>query len=381
MENQNRSSRNRTPDGGAPARRGGAAPKGQTAPRRKSSQGESNSRSERVRISAEIRKRKKRRRDAFLIFILIVMLGALATVLSTTVFFKAEKIVVNNLSDKYSNEWIADASGLSVGDNLLMAKLDKAEAAIEKNLPYIRIATVSRKWPNAFYIDAVYADSVLAVQKGGAFIYIDVDGKVLETDIAQPDPSVAIVTGAYAESAVPGNIVTLSDEKTLNALVQILSVLNENEIYNITAVDVSNPTDIVVELDHRIDVKLGSASNAAEKIAFGKAVIEKNLSAAATKKLIIDLTTDAKAFVREKESPARAARQDAKTPTDAQPEEGAENPDVNGGDLEEAQEDYDDYDDYGDYEDGDNGDYGYDDEEDYDDDYGGYYEENDYDEG
>lgn len=363
MENQNRSNKNRNPDGGAPVRRdpsGPKQPKGENAPRRNSRPGESNSRSERVRISAERRKRKKRRRDAFIVFILIVMLGAVATVLSTTVFFKAEEILVDNQSDRYSMEQIAAASGLSAGDNMLTAKLDKAAEDIEKNLPYIREANVRRKWPDAFFIEVSYTDTVLAVQKGGAFVYIDVDGKVLETDIAQPDASVAIVTGAFAGSAVPGSLVELTDEKTLSSLLQIISVLCENGITDITAVDVSNPTDIIVELDHRIEVKLGAASNAADKIAFGKAVIEKNMSGAKTKKLIIDLTTDAKAFVREKEQPTQPATTEVKTPTDAEPETG-------NGDPDEEDDDWDDEDVLADYD------------EDYDEDYDNYDYDEDYD--
>ena len=358
MENQNRSNKNKKSDDGAPVRRGRALPKpptGKNAPRRGNRPGESNSRSERVRLSAEKRKRKKRRRDAFLVFILIVMLGALATVLSTTVFFKAEEILIDNQSGRYSEEQIAAASGLSTGDNMLTAKLDKAAESIRKDLPYIRIANVRRKWPNAFLINVSYADTVLAVQKGGAFIYIDVDGKVLETDVAQPDASAAIVTGAFADSAVPGSPVELTDEKTLNSLLQIVSVLYENGITKITAVNVSNPTDIIVELDHRIEVKLGASSNAAEKIAFGKAVIDKNMSGSSTKKLIIDLTTDAKAFVREKEQPTQPVPEETKTPTDAEPEDG----DV---DLDEDEDDWDygyDYDE-DDYDDGYDYDYDYD---------------------
>ena len=243
---------------------------------------------------------------------MLLMLAAVAVALSTTVFFKASEIIVNNQREMYSEELIIDASGLKAGDNMFTANLEKASAAIEKQLPYIRAANVRRKWPDAFFIDAEYTDTVLAVPKGGAYVYIDADGKVLETDISEPEQDAAVVTGAYAESAVPGTLVVFTDEKTLNNLLTVVTAVTENGIRNVTAYDVSNPTDIVIELEHRVDVKLGAVSSVAGKIEFGKEVIDRNMAESGTEKLIIDLTTDAKAFVRPKEEPTTAAL----TPTD-----------------------------------------------------------------
>lgn len=285
---------------------------------------------------------------------MLLMLAAVAVVLSTTVFFKASEIIVNNQMEMYSEEFIIEASGLKAGDNMFTANLEKASAAIEKQLPYIRVANVRRKWPDAFFIDAEYTDTVLAVPKGGAYVYIDADGKVLETDISEPEQDAAVVTGAYAESAVPGTPVVFTDEKTLNNLLTVVGAVTENGIRNVTAYDVSNPTDIVIELEHRVDVKLGAVSSVAGKIEFGREVIDRNMAESGTEKLIIDLTTDAKAFVRPKEEPTTAL---ALTPTDGEAE------------TAEADEDYD----------GEDGDEAYDGDQDGDEDYGEDYDEDDYD--
>ena len=234
---------------------------------------------------------------------MILMLGAVAVGLSTTVFFKASEVIVNNQKEMYSEELIADASGLKPGDNMFTANLDKAAAAVEKQLPYIRKANIRRKWPDAFFIDAEYAETVLAVPKGGAYVYIDIDGKVLEIDVAAPEEGTATVLGAAAQDALPGSPVTFTDEKALDNLLSVVSAVSKSGIRNVTCFDISNPTDIRIEIENRIEVKLGNVSTVAEKIEFGKAVIDKNLSGDPEKQLVIDLTTQAKAFVRAKEEP------------------------------------------------------------------------------
>ena len=305
MEQQNRNNHSK-PSGGshpAPKKNAGGAPARKPAAKPSGRGGEfSGSRGDRVRISAERRKKKKKRRDAFVVTVMVLMLVAVAAVLCTTVFFKASKVTVNNQMEIYSEEVIVDASGLKPGDNMFTANLEKAAAAIQKKLPYIRVANIRRKWPDTFFIDAEYAESVLAVRKGGAYIYIDVDGKVLETDVAQPEATAAVVTGAIADSAVPGNPVVMTDEKALNNLLIVVSAVTDNEIRKVTAYDVSNPTAVVIEIDHRIEVRLGSVSTVAGKMEFGKDVIAKNMQDGSTEKLIIDLTANAKAFVREKEA-------------------------------------------------------------------------------
>lgn len=294
------------------------------------------SRGERVRISAEKRKKKKKRRDAFVITVMLFMLAAVAVVLSTTVFFKASEVIVNNQMEMYSEEVIIDASGLKPGDNMFTANLEKAAAAIEKQLPYIRVANVRRKWPDAFFIDAEYAETALAVKKGGAYVYIDIDGKVLETDVAQPEETAALVEGAYADTAVPGTPVTFTDEKTLNNLLSVVAAVTQSGIRNVTGYDVSNPTDIVIEIDHRIVVKLGSVSTVASKIAFGREVIDRSLADGSGEELIIDLTAGSKAFVREKEPPTQLTT--ATDPEEDAPENEEEDWD---GEEDEEEEAYD----------------------------------------
>ncbi|MBQ6065317.1 MAG: FtsQ-type POTRA domain-containing protein [Clostridia bacterium] len=304
MEKQTRNPQQKPNGGKKPAPKGGG-----TSGARKNagsrSGSVSGSRGERVRISAEMRRKKKKRRDAFIITVMILMLGAVAVALSTTVFFKASDVIVNNQMEMYSEELIIDASGLKAGDNMFTANLEKAAAAIEKQLPYIRKANIRRKWPDAFFIDAEYAETVLAVPKGGAYVYIDIDGKVLEIDVAAPEEGTATVLGAAAQNAIPGTPVTFTDEKALDNLLSVVKAVCDSGIRNVTCIDIANPTDVRIEIEGRIEVKLGSVSTVAEKIEFGKAVIDKNLSGNPEKQLVIDLTAQAKAFVREKEDPTQ----------------------------------------------------------------------------
>lgn len=358
MERQTRNgnSKQNPNRGRKPAQRSGAGASGARrnsgGSRSGSRSGAPGSRGEQVRISAEMRRRKKKLRDAFIIFVLILMLVAVGVVLCTTVFFKSSEVIVNNQKEFYSEEIIIDASGLKPGDNMFTANLEKAAAAIEKQLPYIRVASIRRKWPDAFFIDAEYAETVLAVPKGGAYVYIDIDGKVLQTDVAAPEEDTAPVAGVLAESAVPGTPVVLTDEKALDTLLSVVAAVDGSGLKNVTAYDVSNPTDVRIMIENRIEVKLGSVGTVAEKIEFGKAVIEKNLNADPDKTLVIDLTSDSKAFVRVKEDPTQPttlpdAAEDGENYADGEWDDGEEYDEEDdeeeyAGDGEEADdEDYD----------------------------------------
>lgn len=319
----------------------------------------SGSRGERVRISAEMRRKKKKRRDAFIITVMLLMLGAVAVALSTTVFFKASEVIVNNQMEMYSEELIIDASGLKAGDNMFTANLEKAAAAIEKQLPYIRKANIRRKWPDAFFIDAEYAETVLAVPKGGAYVYIDIDGKVLEIDVSAPEEGTSTVIGAAAQDALPGSPVTFTDEKALDNLLSVVKAVCDSGIRNVTCFDISNLTDVRIEIENRIEVKLGSVSTVAEKIEFGKAVIDKNLSGNPEKELVIDLTAQAKAFVRLKEDPTQPT-------TLPEEEDDYDDEDWDDENWDEDEDDYgnedEDWDDEDNWDDGDDGGYDEDDE-------------------
>ena len=107
----------------------------------------------------ERKKKRKKRTKIIFISALGVLLMLLLVILSVTVFFNAETIIVEG-NTHYSVETLLEQGGLKVGQNLF--RLDKFEV-IEKmeQLPYVKEVTIDRQLPSTLEIHVVENQAVV----------------------------------------------------------------------------------------------------------------------------------------------------------------------------------------------------------------------------
>lgn len=228
-------------------------------------------------------------RNRLLIQLLTVLAVVVALVLGLSVFFKVDKITVSG-ADVYDAWTVREKSGISEGDNLLTFSHARAGAQIKANLPYVKTVRFGIKLPDTVNIiieeeDVVYAvkshDDTLwlmtsegriveQAKPGSAANYTQIEGVRLDSPernakavALESTPTETDATGG--EVAVP---VSVTGAQRLNAVLQILEALEENDIVGDAAsVDVSRLEDIILWYGTRYQVNLGDSTRLDYKIA------------------------------------------------------------------------------------------------------------------
>jgi len=124
------------------------------------------------------KKKRKKRARIILITVLVVLMLLVLGILSVTVFFNAEKIVVEG-NTRYSAEALLKQGDLQVGQNLF--RLDKFEV-IEKmeELPYVKEVTIDRKLPNTLEITVIENQPVVWLETDTGAALLNEEYRVLE---------------------------------------------------------------------------------------------------------------------------------------------------------------------------------------------------------
>lgn len=123
------------------------------------------------------KKRKKRAKIVMLSMLVVLMLLVLG-ILSVTVFFNAETILVEG-NTHYSADALLKQGGLKVGQNLF--RLDKFEV-IEKmeQLPYVKEVSINRKLPNTLEITVIENQPVVWLETPTGAALLNEEYRVLE---------------------------------------------------------------------------------------------------------------------------------------------------------------------------------------------------------
>ena len=240
-------------------------------------------------------------RNRLIIQLITVTAVVLALVIGLSVFFKVEHIYVSG-AEVYSESSITEVCGISKGDNLLTFSHARAAALIQANRPYVREVRFGIKLPDTVNIIIEEDDVVYAIKdQTGQWWLMNSSGRVVEQGnntkvanntqilgVALQDPvpnerGVALesapaaeedATAAEGETAPSSVPVTTTGAQRLDAALQILKALEDNDIVGSAAsVDVSRIDDIILWYGTRYQVNLGDNTRLEHKIACMNAVI------------------------------------------------------------------------------------------------------------
>lgn len=215
------------------------------------------------------RKRRRRLKPAFFIM-LALFLVAIAAVLSLTVFFEIESVNVSGESI-YSQEMVINAAGIKNGQNLLRLNKNKISDKIEKGLPYVKDAVVTKVFPNSVSIRIVPATEFAVMEINGQFVVIDDNFKALSIESERRE-DLAFIKGAKASNIVLGEVVTITDKEQQNVLEELLKFAEVSEL-RVTAFNISNTVSVSALLEDRILVQFGSRNHFENKINHLKAML------------------------------------------------------------------------------------------------------------
>ena len=208
---------------------------------------------------ARTRHNRRRRRGRFsgLLKLVAILVTAAAVVFAVTLFFRMDHISVTG-NERYSEQEVLDASGLSTGSNLyFLNKFDVKETIFEQ-LPYVEEVKIYRKLPDTLMIEVRECAAVAGVESENGVWLISDQGKLLEETEAPPlgcprilgvpliDP-VASKPADFGEDAAyrAGVVLTLLRESAERSM--------RDKIYT---VDMSDDTALILTYLGRFTVRL-----------------------------------------------------------------------------------------------------------------------------
>lgn len=230
--------------------------------------------------------------------IIALIVAALIYCFCAFFLFNVKTTEVINESHFYTTEEICSTAGIDKNTNLLRFSTKKAEARVEKELPYIADITITKKWINTLLVSVEYSKNTAAVVNGSKYVIINSSGKVVEITSGLPNEDAAILDGVSIESAEPGEQVVFAEEGALEIFTKLAGAVEKNGLDGVTAYDITDAGDVKLTLYGKMTVIIGGAVDMDEKIVFGKELINSNIGRLKNEKLIVDIRDPKMGFVR-----------------------------------------------------------------------------------
>lgn len=274
---QGRNRRRRPPSRSSQARRRPPADRESTAraPREGQAQSERPPRKPSAKRPARKPTPRRRRYSGSVAFRLVTMLVlVLAVLVGVAIFFKVDTIEVTGNS-LYRAEEVVEASGVSVGDNLLTLSKGAIAGRINAVLPYVEQVRVERQLPDTVRIHLTESKAVYMVTAAdGAEWLMSGAGRLLE----RAETSAADypkITGITPKAPAPGAQVDCDQPDSLAAALELMALLEETDyISQIAEVNVEKPYDMIVWYNTLFEIHLGGTEELSYKMQYLAAILE-----------------------------------------------------------------------------------------------------------
>lgn len=198
-------------------------------------------------------------------------------IFSLTVFFGITKVEVEGVT-LYLDEQIVNVGGLEKGANLIRTDEEKIENRIKENLAFIDEVEVKKKYPSTIVISCKEAVKSVDIEDNGSYYTISESGRVLEAKNPQPTGDIPVVEGFELESLEVGEQLKSKDTFKTSIVKEIMSSIKKIEFEDITKIDITSRSNIILNYDDRINIKLGGSSDIDYKLTCFKAVIDSSLT-------------------------------------------------------------------------------------------------------
>lgn len=285
---------------------------------------------ERIINRTRQRKRKNRRKKIIVYSVLAAIFLAVGVTVALTVFFNISEITVTG-DAVYSSDAVINASGLSLGDNLIFISKTETNENITEKLPYVGNVTVKRRLPTRLELVITKTEAVYALVSNGCYTLLDENGKVLEKELEYVGENIILLNVGEITSADLGRTVSLSNGQILEKLKNIRAACSSCGLEDITFIDVSDIYNIKLVYQGRITLELGETdnNNLIKKLDLGRAAIETQNEENELYRGTINLTVDGKGYWSE-ETVTEEPVEPTENPTDTEPgnapEEGTTQP-------------------------------------------------------
>lgn len=242
---------------------------------------------------------KKQRKFKNVFMAVSVALGVFVVgfVLSLTVLFRCEKIIVEGVT-RYDEKDIISASSLDYGQNIFIADRAKASEKIEEKYPYIEEAEIHLSIPNALKIKVIEATPKYYIQDGTRYYIISKNSKLLE-EVIERDQDIPTIIGCKLKNPKVGETVDVENKKVITVLNEVADSMTANAVTGIKEINLSDMSNIELNYQNRITIVIGMPDDINYKIRTAMTIIHTKLSEADNGRLncsnLVEGRTDGKA--------------------------------------------------------------------------------------
>jgi cell division protein FtsQ len=204
--------------------------------------------------------------------LLITAAGVAAVLFAMVVGFRVSNFTVTG-NTAYTDEEVREASGVEMGENLVLLYKSNIASSILANLPYVETVRVVRELPGTVRVELTEGTAAAAVlSEYGDWWLVSSGGKLMEEIDETTAASWLRVTGVTVQLPEEGDMMEL-DQGT-ETLTTILNALNEIGITDLTVLDLSDESDIIAWCGDRYQIKLGGSEDLDYKLQFLDTVLD-----------------------------------------------------------------------------------------------------------
>lgn len=200
--------------------------------------------------------------------IVVAIAAGVIVILFVSPIFNIQEINVIGAVQISESVYVA-MSGLEIGNNIF--EVDKTGIISEiKKEAYVETVEIKSMYPNKIEIDVVERTVSYIAEAGGRYYYIDKNGYLLETNLANLDFPIIKGYTTELENTEVGSRLNDKDLSRFNDLIKIIDAVKNNEITaKLASIDISDNNNYILEFpDEKKKVMLGEAADLSAKMAW-----------------------------------------------------------------------------------------------------------------
>ncbi len=176
---------------------------------------------------------------------IVAVILVIGIVLSVTVLFKCEKIIVEGTT-RYSNE-------------VFLANKSSAKKRIEEEYPYIENAKIGFSVPDTITIKVTEAVPEYYIQDGTRFYMISKNSKILE-QVVKREFEIPNIVGCRLRSPKVGEKTDIENDKVMTVIKEIAASIDKNRVIGIKEIlNYDDRIKIVIGMPEYVDYKIRTA--------------------------------------------------------------------------------------------------------------------------
>lgn len=240
---------------------------------------------------------RRRGRLGFLYKLLTVLAICAVIVVAMTLFFRVNAIAVSGNS-RYTDQEVAEASGIEPGDNLFLLNKYAADQRLRERLPYINSIHISRKFPDTLLIDITEFTTTFSLEQEGTVWLISDTGKIVEARTSGEPAGRPVIDGCELLAPSVGSYIELPTERKSHqeSLLALLKALEDADaVEQVQSIHLDSSTELVMDYADRFAVKMPYGADYDKMLLFVRTVMD---TLETNETGIIDLTTEGEAHVQ-----------------------------------------------------------------------------------